>query len=108
MFYHSMPHSMPHHSTTHCMPVLELADVMYTAHDGHTLKSRAFIYNNMAYLEAFRGDNWAQYEVLTSQPVEPNNPQIQEMLDKFYPGWGSHDPMGETLRRLGYRLPQAP
>jgi len=106
---HSVPSWMPHHSKP--SPVLELAYVLYTGHNGDDYFSWAFLYDNRAYIESFQGDIWLQYQVLISQPVrEGNNPLIQKILDKFYPGWGEDagtDQMGQTLRRLKYRLPFA-
>ena len=102
---HSVPHSMPYHSTP--SPVLELAYVLYTDHDGKDYSSWAFLYDNRAYMESYWGDEWLQYQVLFSQPVsEGNNPLIQKILNKFYPGWGAASgQMGETLSRLDYVLP---
>ena len=91
-------------------PVLELAYVSFQSHD-RNYESWAFLYNGWAYLTAFKGDVWYEYQVLISSPIrEANNPLIQRILDKFYPGWGSkEDPaetMGDQLLRIGYRLPQ--
>jgi len=62
----------------------------------------------VAFPASMLGDWWSRFEVIKSSPIEPNDDEVQSMLDRFYKGWRNASYVNEVviaLEAMGYRVP---
>ena len=62
----------------------------------------------VAFPSSMTGDNWYNFQVIKSDPVKPNNDNVQSTLDFFFKGWRNWPYVKEVaiaLEAMGYTVP---